>query len=193
MREVSFSPDLVGIRRGCVARRRRCSEGTMLIRIGASLREPHPLVQAGRPERFEGKVLGAHGGVASALAASRSRSVFPPVPDGGEHSLGTLKDAAHTRAASLAAAPNATTLLLRLRPPGTDALQATYCDRAFDLVPGLDPFFWEEMTTLPVVGSSCLFSFSRPCRPNQLFKAGPSSLSPFCAFANVSSIVNRWD
>lgn len=141
MREVSFSPDLVGVRRGCVARRRGCSEGTMLIRIGASLREPHPLVQAGRPERFEGKVLGAHGGVASALAASRSRSVFPPVPDGGEHSLGTLKDAAHTRAASLAAAPNATTLLLRLRPPGTDALQATYCDRAFDLVPGLDLFF----------------------------------------------------
>lgn len=84
--------------------------------------------------------MGAHGGVAGALAASRSRSVFPPVPDGGEHSLGTLKDAAHTRAASLAA-PDATTLLLRLRPPGTNALQATYCDRAFDLVPGLDPFF----------------------------------------------------
>lgn len=84
--------------------------------------------------------MGAHRGVAGALAASRSRSVFPPVPDGGEHSLGTLKDAAHTRAASLAA-PDATTLLLRLRPPGTNALQATYCDRAFNLVPGLDPFF----------------------------------------------------
>lgn len=153
MREVSLSPELVGVRGGCVARRRGRGKCGMLIRVGTSLREPHPLVQAGCPERLEGQVLGAHGSVAGALAASRPRPVFPPVPDGGEHSLGTLEDAAHTRAATLAA-PDATTVLLRLRPPRTNALQATYCDRAFDLVPGLEPSFYEGATTLPVIGSS---------------------------------------
>lgn len=191
MREVSLSPKVVGVRGGRVTRRRRCSESGMLIRVGVSLRKPHPLVQAGRPERLEGQVLGAHGSVTGPLAASRPRSVFPPVPDGGEHSLGTLKDAAHTRAASLVAAPDATTL--RLRPPGTNALQATYCDRAFDLVPGLDPFFQEGVTTLPVVGSSLI-------RSSSVGPPGPTSssrpaLHPFrllCAFfVNASSVANR--
>jgi len=54
MREVSFSPELVGIRGGCMAHRRGRSESSMLIRIRTSLRKSHSLVQAGCPERFEG-------------------------------------------------------------------------------------------------------------------------------------------
>lgn len=137
----------------------------MLVRIRASLWKSHPLVEASRPERFEGQVVGANRG-AGALTAPRACPVFPPVR-GGEHSLGTLKDAAHARAASPAS--DATTLL-RLRPPGTRALQATYCDRAFDLAPGLDPLF------RGLTRAFLLSRFSRQAR--QAFKAAPSFLPP---------------
>lgn len=94
--------------------------------------------------------------------------MFPPVPGGGKHSLGTLKDAAHARAASPVAALDATTLLLRLRPPRTRALQATYCDRAFDLAPGLDPFFLRGDNDPP--GSRFLL-FASSGRPRQARRA----------------------
>lgn len=54
MREVSLSPEIIGVRGGRVVRSRGRDEGSVLIRVGAPLRKPHPLVQAGRPERFEG-------------------------------------------------------------------------------------------------------------------------------------------
>lgn len=135
MSEIPLPPEVFGVR-GRVAAGRGGREGGVLVRIRASLRESHPFVKASRPERFEGQVVGANRG-ADALTAPRACPVFPSVR-GGEHSLGTLKDAAHARATSRAS--DATTLL-RLRPPGTRALQATYCDRAFDLAPGLDPLF----------------------------------------------------
>lgn len=50
MREISLSPELVGVCGGRVARRRGRGESGMLIRVGTSLRKPHPLVQASRPE-----------------------------------------------------------------------------------------------------------------------------------------------
>lgn len=119
--------------------------------------------------------MGAHGGATGALAAPRSRPrpVFPPVPGGGKHSLGTLKDAAHTRAASPVAALDATTLLLRLRPPGSRTLQATYCDRAFDLVPGLDPFFSEGVTTLPGSRFLLFASSGRPWQARRTLQGRP--------------------
>jgi len=55
MRKIPLSPELVRVRGGCVARSGGGrGEGAVLIRVGASLRESHPLVQTGRPERFEG-------------------------------------------------------------------------------------------------------------------------------------------
>lgn len=201
MREIPLSPELVGVRGGRVVRTGR-GEGGVLIRVRASLREAHPVVQAGRPERLERQIVSAHGGTAGALAATRPRPVFPPVPGGGKHSLGTLKDAAHARAASTV--PDATTLLLRLRPPGTRALQATYRDRAFDLVPGLEPpfFFFSGGADDPPGGrflSRLPLSLSPPAGPagpagpKEPFKAGPSSLSRlFYASANVLPAPDRW-
>lgn len=161
MSEVSLPPEIFGVR-GRVAAGRGGREGGVLVRIRASLRKSHPLVKASRPERFEGQVVGANRG-AGTLTAPRACPVFPSVR-GGEHSLGTLKDAAHTRATS--STSDATTLL-RLRPPGTRALQATYCDRAFDLAPGLDPLFrgLTSLPSLPAVGSA---SRGRPSRPRTL-------------------------
>lgn len=176
MSEIPLPPELLGIRGRVVRGGGGRDEGGVLIRVGASLRESHPLVQAGRPERLEGQVLGAHRST-GALAAPRARPVLPPAR-GGEHPLGTLKDAAHARATS--PATDATTLLLRLRPPGTRTLQATYCDRAFDLAPGLDSFC-RGMTVLPVVGSSLVrFSRQAPAGP-EFFKVHPSSLPLFFA------------
>lgn len=188
MREIPLPPELVGVRGGRMVSTGR-GEGGVLIRVRTSLREAHPVVQAGRPERLERQVMSAHGSTAGALAATRPRSVFPPVPGGGKHSLGTLKDAAHARATST----DATTLLLRLRPPGTRALQATYCDRAFDLVPGLEPLFSGGADD-PPGGRFLLFASSgRPDRPGEPFKAGPSSLSRLSyASANVLPAPNRW-
>lgn len=116
-----------------------------MIGVGTSLGEAHTLVEAGSPERLEGQILGADRRPHTP-AAPRPRPVLPPIR--GEHSLGTLKDAAHARATSSATADRASTLL-RLRPPGTWALQATYCDRAFKLLAGLHPFF-TGLTTFPL-------------------------------------------
>lgn len=91
-------------------------ERGVMIGVGTSLGEAHTLVEAGSPERLEGQILGADRGPHTPAAAPRPRPVLPPIR--GEHSLGTLKDAAHARATSSATADRASTLL-RLRPPGT--------------------------------------------------------------------------
>jgi len=55
MCKVPLSPELVRVRGGRVARSGGGrGKGAVLIRVGASLRESHPLVQTGRPERLEG-------------------------------------------------------------------------------------------------------------------------------------------
>lgn len=184
MRQIPLSPELVGICGGRVVRAGR-GEGGVLIRVRASLREAHPVVQAGRPERLERQIVSAHGGTAGALAVARPRPVFPPVPGGGKHPLGTLKDAAHARAASPVPA---TTLLLRLRPPGTRTLQATYCDRAFDLVPGLKPLFSGGADDPP--GGRFLPSSApsgRPGRPDDTFQG-----RPFIPLPPVLSVCERF-
>lgn len=153
--------------------RGRIRESGVVIGVGAPRGEAHALVEASRPERLEGQVVGADGGP-YAPVVPRSRPVFPPRR--GEHPLGTLKDAAHARATPSAHADAAT--LLRLRPPGTRALQATYCDRAFNLRAGLHPFPKGLTTFSPSPSFLHYPGLDRPGR----FKVDPSSFPLLCPF-----------